>query len=343
MHNTGKFAHVCADSTCTHVHNEASDAHVCITEESTHVHKKPLDAHVCIEEGDESDDYYAHVCIPSAEEDFETPENRGFVDLDRFDEPSHVRARPPRADLSISISSSKKNKRDESSRESFPENGSSQDKATFRANHKGPFPPKPVATKNLDGSTQFSIHEGRSSSTLPVSRPSAGSSRSEVPAEFVRRLLEAGPVDADNARRQLALWIEKWGEPFVQTALDAIPNKKIARPISYLSTILTNLAKEAAGTTPTEKKTAKPSEASKDVSRGDHGARLPRRVKRRVNMPPGASWERLGWTAKGHEGDRGTTRMQVWRTESGDLRYMDAPASETIPTYEEDPGVYAYD
>lgn len=161
-----------------------------------------------------------------------------------------------------------------------------------------------------------------------------------MPAEFLRRLAEAGPVDVDNARKKLAEWIDRWGEPFVRSGVEAIPDKDLARPLSYLSSILTNLAKEAGDLRPAPRKAAgSPVEPAETHS----APRMPRRVKRRVVVPPGASWDMLGWTASGHEGAPATGRRQVWRTESGDLRYMDAPASEHVPTYEEDPGVYAYD
>jgi hypothetical protein len=349
----GDYAHMCADAACTHVHNGDADAHVyksdvhmCIGVDSTHVHKTALDAHMCIDDARDSVSDYAHVCIPSADDDPETAENVGFHALDRSVEPSHVRAHPLRADLSISSPSSEKNKRVESvrGRGRYDE---ADDEPVMIPGTSGIMqgagrPRTAVATSNHGPRASRSDIIGSAPITGPGLRSAEGPTRAgtPVPPEFVRRLVEAGPVDGDSARKKLAEWIDRWGEPFVRSGIEAIPNKEIARPVSYLSSILTNLAKEAGDARPPARRTAG---APQEPAEAAPGPRMPRRVKRRISMPPGASWELAGWTARGHEGDTGPKRRQVWRTESGDLRYLDAPASEIIPTYEEDPGVYAYD
>ena len=353
VQNDGDYAHMYTDDACTHVHNGdedahvcKSDAHMCIGQNGTHVHKTALDAHMCIEDGAESASEYAHMCIPSADDDPETAENVGFRALDRSGGSSHVRAHPLRADLSISSHSSEKNKRVESvrGRGRYDE---AEDEAVMIPGTSGIMPgagrPRTaVATSNHDHRASRNDIIGSIPVTGPGHRSAEGPARSEtpVPPEFVRRLIEAGPVDGDSARKKLAEWIDRWGEPFVRSGIEAIPNKELARPVSYLSSILTNLAKEAGDARAPVRKTAG---APQEPVEAASGPRMPRRVKRRITVPPGASWELAGWTARGHEGDAGPRRKQVWRTESGDLRYLDAPASDSIPTYEEDPGVYAYD
>lgn len=342
----GDYAHMCGDPACTHVHNGDADAHMCIDDDGTHVHNRALDAHMCINERGDSDEAYAHMCIPSAYDDPETAENVGFDELDRSADPSHVRVRAPRADLSISNHSSEKNKRVESARRRarYDEAGPASDMfGQVPVQRRGAGVPRTaVAPLNRDTGASRLHHEERVIAGSQGSRPSAGSSASEtaVPAEFVRRLVEAGPVDVDNARKKLAGWIAQWGEPFVRSGVEAIPNKEIARPLSYLQSILTNLAKEVGDTRPAPRRPAgSPQEPAEEHS----APSMPRRVKRRITVAPGASWQLVGWTARGREGDPGSGRHQVWRTESGDLRYMAASASEHVPTYEEDPGVYAYD
>lgn len=347
------YAHMCADEACTHVHSDDADAHMynadarmCMSEDGTHVHKRRLDAHMCNEGRDDSADTYAHMYIPSADDDPETAENVDFRELDRTVEPSHVRAHPARADLSISNHSSEKNKRVESvrGRGRFNEADTGSTWAPGASgNMRGAGRTRTaVATSNHDQRASGNDPAGSTSGTVLGHRSSEGYPRSEtaVPAEFVRRLLEAGPVDGDTARKKLAEWIDRWGEPFVRSGVEAIPNKDLARPLSYLSSILTNLAKEAGEARPPARRAPG---APQEPVEAPSGPSMPRRIKRRISVPPGAAWENLGWTARGREGDTGSKRRQVWRTESGDLRYMDAPSSDNIPSYEEDPGVYAYD
>jgi hypothetical protein len=348
VHNQADYAHLQPDDGCTHVHNDPSDAHVCNDGDGTHVHNSASDAHVYIEGVRDSDDPYAHMCIPSSDADPEPTQNRGFSMLDSFEEPSHVHVRAARADLSISNPSLDKKKRVESARthvrsnDAHPEADGRRQASRTRTEARGI--PKAVAPSKHDHGAQHLHHEESVVASLPGYRPSAGSpAAAAVPAEFVRRLLEAGPVDGDTARRKLAEWIGRWGEPFVRSGVEAIPNKQIARPLSYLSSILTNLAKEAGAGGPARTAARTAPGAPHDADPAVQGLRMPLRVKRRVSVPPGAAWEQLGWTARGREGDTGPARRQVWRTESGDLRYMDAPPSDTIPSYEEDPGVYAYD
>lgn len=347
------YAHVCTDDACTRVHSGDLDAHVCIadahmcmSDHGTRVHKTPLDAHMCIEEARESGDEYAHVCIPSADDDPETAENVGFRELDRSPVPSHVRAQRVRADLSISSRSSEKNKRVESVRVRGRYDDA-DDEAVMIPGTSGIMqgagrPRTAVATSNLGPRASGNDIIGSTSRTGPGHRSAEGPSRSEtaVPPEFVRRLVEAGPVDGDSARKKLAEWIDRWGEPFVRSGIEAIPNKELARPVSYLSSILTNLAREAGDA---RMPARSPAGAPQEPAEASAGPRMPRRVRRRISMPPGAAWEQVGWTARGHEGDTGSRRLQVWRTESGDLRYMPAHQADNVPTYEEDPGVYAYD
>jgi hypothetical protein len=346
VHKEADYAHLHAGVACTHVHNPGADAHACIQDDDASVHKERPDAHLCIDDFRDSEEHYAHMCIPLPEDDREPAENLEFSPLDRSGLSSHVRGRPPRADLPISNHpSSKKNERVESARAHGeapqPMHDASRRRSAHRTGREAQALHTAVATSNHDHGGKLLRHEERVMATLPGYRPSAGSSAAEVPAEFVRRLLEAGPVDGDTARAKLAGWIARWGEPFVRSGIEAIPNKRLGRPLSYLDSILTNLAKEE-GTPPprtSAERTGLPTQDTVEPS----AAPLPRRVRRRVSVPPGAAWECLGWTASGREGDAGSRRRKVWRTESGDLRYMDATASEHVPTYEEDPGVYAYD
>lgn len=347
VHNGADYAHLQDQDACTHVHNPDADAHMCMSDACTHVHNRGLDAHMCISRAGDSAEDDAHMCIIPAEVDEEMAENRDFSMLDRSTESFHADVRPPRADLSIS-NHSLEEKRVESSRTHVRRDGGATGSGIRRPS--GPAsepdaPGKPVATRNRIQSGIRDDHQGNTSTRGSGYRPSAGSAETPtvpVPPEFLRRLLEAGPVDVESARIKLAGWIGRWGEPFVRSAIEAIPDKDIARPISYLSSILTNLASEA-GEPSARSGRERLSGGPQTTQEASLGPSMPRKVKRRITMRPGASWELVGWTARNREGSPATGRHQVWRTESGDLRYKPAPSSETIPTYEEDPGVYAYD
>ena len=348
VHNRPLDAHLHADDGCTHVHNRDADAQVYIDATPANVHKSALDAHMCIERDDDSDDADAHVCIIGQNSFSETAENRGFDDVDRNGKPSHAGMRLPRADLSksISTSSSKKNERVESAREHVKQEGRPGLGDLDRMS-RSPMDSRPLATKIHDDSAYRLLDEEIAMAMPKDLKPSAGPDGVPVPADLVRRLLECGPVDAEVARGKMAGWITQWGEPFVRSGVEAIPNKKIARPLSYLERILQNLVAEAGVF-----QAPQPGPRGAGRERVDAGGqaeqtaqigeRMPLKVKRRVTVAPGAAWQQIGWTAKGREGDM-PGRRQVWRTESGDLRYMPAPKDVTVPTYQEDPGVYAFD
>lgn len=118
-------------------------------------------------------------------------------------------------------------------------------------------------------------------------------------------------------------------------AMETMADRRVAKPVKYLDTVLTNMVASRRATMPSTIRTA------------NEGALLPRPVKRKIQVGPRSGWTFEGWTAKGHArgGDVVEERRQVWRNESGMLSYKrpDPDGDQTIPTYEEDPGVYEAD
>ena len=119
----------------------------------------------------------------------------------------------------------------------------------------------------------------------------------------------------------------------VVEALQLLSDRRIARPVRYLRTILENGRAARRQTMPSQ------------IRMASQGPLLPRMVKRRVVVAPRAGWTFEGWTARGH-GKGGVTledRREVWRNDSGTLSYKRPEQGVVVPGYEEDPGVYEGD
>lgn len=130
-------------------------------------------------------------------------------------------------------------------------------------------------------------------------------------------------------------WQEAYSYQDVLEAVHAISGRRIAKPIRYIETVLTNQSTSRRGAMPTE------------IRLANGTALLPRPVKRRVQVPPRSGWSFEGWTARGHSRGGVTVedRREVWRNDSGTLSYRrpDPESNRAVPTYEEDPGVYEAD
>lgn len=149
-------------------------------------------------------------------------------------------------------------------------------------------------------------------------------------AEFVSR---GSPVDDVNDA--VSLWQQRYAPEDVVDCLQSIAERRIAKPVKYVDTMLSNMVAARRSNMPATVRTA------------SEGSLLPRPVKRRVKVGPRAGWQFEGWTARGHQrgGETVEDRREIWRNEAGGLSYKksDPDSTRPIPTYEEDPGLYETD
>jgi hypothetical protein len=151
-----------------------------------------------------------------------------------------------------------------------------------------------------------------------------------IAGEFVKRGCDPADVAATVSR-----WRDRYAPEDVVDCLQSITQRRIAKPLNYVDTMLTNML------------TARRSGMPAPVRNASEGSLLPRPVKRRIRVGPRSGWHFEGWTAKGHQrgGETVEDRREVWRNEAGGLSYnkSDPDSTRPIPTYEEDPGLYETD
>ena len=150
------------------------------------------------------------------------------------------------------------------------------------------------------------------------------------PHGHIAQLVAIG-MTSDDAVTHLRRWMPTYGVDEINMALARIDGRRIDRPGPYLDKILKNGRRHLPAVS---------------LERGEgKSSSVARPVRRRTQVSPGARWELVGWTCKGHPRDGGTpqTRKQAWRTDSGTLNYMVAEDPSTNPTYEEDAGIYETD
>lgn len=169
---------------------------------------------------------------------------------------------------------------------------------------------------------------------MPVAAPVERSVGSNMWDDIASALVTYGADEAESIEA-VTKWREAYSCQDVLEAIHAISGRRIAKPIRYIETVLTNQATSRRGAMPTE------------IRLANGSALLPRPVKRRIQVPPRSGWSFEGWTARGHfkGGVTVEDRREVWRNDSGTLSYRrpDPESNRAVPTYEEDPGVYEAD
>lgn len=199
-----------------------------------------------------------------------------------------------------------------------------------------------VATRAAGGVRHTTV-SGRDGSREKATAPQSSPAVAVVPSSPV----EAGPWEAlagdliarGAAHAEVQSAVQRWRETYaiedVLSALQTTSERRIAKPVKYLDTVLTNMV------------ATRRSQMPQLIRSASDGAMLPRPVRRRIQVGPRAGWTFEGWTAKGHARGGVTVeeRQQVWRNESGALSYKrpDPQGEQPIPTYEEDAGVYEAD
>ena len=169
---------------------------------------------------------------------------------------------------------------------------------------------------------------------IPQTTSIGSGSGSDRWADLAAEIVSRGSTEAEVAAA-LPGWRERYAVEDVVDAVQSIAERRVAKPVKYLNTMLANMVAGRRAAMPTEVKTA------------TDGGLLPRPVKRRIQVGPRAGWHFEGWTARGHVrgGDAVEDRREIWRNESGTLTYKqpDPESDRTVPTYEEDPGFYETD
>lgn len=169
---------------------------------------------------------------------------------------------------------------------------------------------------------------------VPVVTPIERSVNGNMWDGIASALVSYGAEEAESIEAT-AKWRELYSCQDVLEAIHAISGRRIAKPIRYIETVLTNQATSRRGVMPTE------------IRLANGSTLLPRPVKRRIQVPPRSGWSFEGWTARGHFKGGATVedRREVWRNDSGTLSYRrpDPESNRSVPTYEEDPGVYEAD
>lgn len=192
---------------------------------------------------------------------------------------------------------------------------------------------------------------GRSS----IEGPSAGPST--VPdaliAEFVDRLRDFGEVSDAAARKAVTDWLERHGADLVRRSFDAVPSKRLDRPVSYVDAVIRKTRQredDAMPSVPTlrrrgEEDAVRPSsEVGQGADASVRPGGRPKPVKRYIKPALNARWELLGWSAMGENGttDDLETRRIAWRTDAGTVKFLRAE-DEVVPEFSEDPGIYLID
>lgn len=167
--------------------------------------------------------------------------------------------------------------------------------------------------------------------------PASGGREEEVDAPSERDAIVAALVHrgvaGPDAVAASSRWIATHGLRETYDAVAALADRRIAKVVAYVDRVLDNA------------RTQRSSDMPSAILMANRGGALPRPIRRRIQVGPRASWEFLGWTARGHGRDGGTreARREVWRTDAGTLAFQDAPAGKIIPDYSEDPGVYDHE
>lgn len=148
----------------------------------------------------------------------------------------------------------------------------------------------------------------------------------------IENQLKLRGIDHGEICRSLGQWKQLYSDQEVLMAMAAMEGRKLSKPLSYMSTILSNFRKTNGS-------------ISREADVGLSGAR-PKPVKKFIRVGPRAGWVMEGWTCRVHPkaGPGVEGRKQVWRSETGSLSYRN-PNLEIckIPSFEEDAGVYEID
>lgn len=187
---------------------------------------------------------------------------------------------------------------------------------------RAPVPSRPMPTVSS---------EPRISDT--ASRTISVSSSKSAPWDQISAMLTERGADPTEINEALERWRRSHIITDVIEAIALLDGRHIAKPVRYLDKILSNALAERRQAMPNQVRIANP------------GPLMPRGVKRRIKVPPRAGWTFEGWTARGHAQGGATVdmRREVWRNDSGALSYKRPDEAATIPTYDEDPGVYETD
>jgi len=150
------------------------------------------------------------------------------------------------------------------------------------------------------------------------------------PWDQVAAALAARGATATEVEEAIATWRRNHVVQEVVEAIALLDGRHIARPVRYLDKILKNALAERREAMPNQVRLANP------------GPMMPKPVKRKIVTGPRAGWTFEGWTARGHQQGGATVdeRREVWRNDSGTLSYKRPDETTTIPTYDEDPGLY---
>lgn len=164
---------------------------------------------------------------------------------------------------------------------------------------------------------------------LPV-EPVALDEWDAVAATLIER--GADPIEVGEA---ILRWRIRHPIDEVMTSIHATADRRIAKPVRYIQTMLDNAL--------TARRQSMPSE----IRLANSGPKMPRPVKRRVQVAVRSGWTFEGWTARGHPRGGATIedRREIWRNEAGLLSYKQTAEDRrsTIPTYEDDAGLYETD
>lgn len=187
--------------------------------------------------------------------------------------------------------------------------------------------PTPVTPPTIDIAMPGPVAFMDASTPPPVADPDAWA---PVANELAVRGATQAEIDGAMAR-----WPTLYTVQDAVEALQSIANRRIAKPVRYLDTMLGNMT--------SSRRSAMPP-ATREATQG---SLLPRPVRRQIRVGPRAGRTFEGWTAKGHPrgGEAVSDRRQIWRNETGGLSY-NAPQPDEgrpVPTYEEDPGLYETD
>lgn len=151
---------------------------------------------------------------------------------------------------------------------------------------------------------------------------------------IARQLVARGSSEAD-VEDAVHRWRARYSPGDVIDCLQNTTERRIAKPVKYVETMLSNMD--------ASRRSAMPA----PVRSASQGSLLPRPVKRKIRVGPRAGWTFEGWTARGHQrgGETVEERKEVWRNEAGGLSYKtpDPESTRPIPTYDEDPGLYEAD
>lgn len=164
--------------------------------------------------------------------------------------------------------------------------------------------------------------------SIPELRDAAPDERDAIAAALVSR-----GVAEEDAIAATSRWIALHGLRETYDAVAGLADRRIAKAVPYVDRVLENGRSQRTSDMPSA------------VLMANRGGALPRPVKRRIHVGPRASWEFLGWTARGHGRDGGVrgARREVWRTDAGTLVFQNARPGVEIPDYSEDPGVYDHE